>query len=209
MARGRFVAAGAAFLAVAAVAFGLPSHRWDVAVTVWLQHAAPAPDAPAAIFVFLGDAEVSIPLVVLAGLVLRRRAPERTRTALWLAAGMIVTSAIAFGLKFVLPHLGPPPELQRITPRYGVSVPQPYSFPSGHTMRTTVFALGALRRTPLAAAALIIAMMAALVYLGDHWTSDVLGGLCLGWACAEAARPFRPARWRRFTRVRFRSCLRC
>jgi membrane-associated phospholipid phosphatase len=60
-------------------------------------------------------------------------------------------------------------------------------------MRMTFFAANALRRVPAAAGALVFAVMAALVYLGDHWTSDVLGGLCLGWACAELARGF----WRK------------
>jgi membrane-associated phospholipid phosphatase len=188
----RLVAALILFVAVAAGTFVLPVHRWDVAVTMWLQRAAPAPDLPAAIFVFLGDAEVSIPAVALVGLLLRRRAPVRTRTALWLATGMTVASVIALALKFVVPHPGPPPEFQRLAQRVGIGVRQPYSFPSGHTMRATFFTIAALGRAPLAGAALVVAMMAALVYLGDHWTSDVLGGLCLGWACAEAARPFRP-----------------
>jgi len=180
------------FLAVAAGALVPASHRWDVAVTAWLQRSAPAPDLPAAIFVFLGDAEVVIPAVALAGLLLWRRAPERARAALWLAAGVTAVSLLALALKFVVPHPGPPPEFQRLVHRVGLGVVQPYSFPSGHTMRVTFFAITALRRAPVAGAALIATMMAALVYLGDHWTSDVVGGLCLGWACAEAARALRP-----------------
>ncbi|HEV2283661.1 MAG TPA: phosphatase PAP2 family protein [bacterium] len=188
----RLVVALILFVAVAAGTFVLPGHRWDVAVTMWLQRAAPAPDLPSAILVFCGDAEVSIPAVALVGLLLWRGALPRARTALWLAAGMIVTSFIALALKFVVPHPGPPPEFQRVIQRVGLGLQQPYSFPSGHTMRATFFTIAALGRAPLAGAALVVAMMAALVYLGDHWTSDVLGGLCLGWACAEAARPFRP-----------------
>ena len=181
------------FLAVAAGTFVLPSHRWDVAVTTWLQHAAPpALDRPAATFVFLGDAEVSIPAAALAALLLWRRAPGRARAGLWLAAGMTAASLVALALKFMLPHPGPPPEFQRVLQRVGLVVQQPFSFPSGHTTRVTFFAIATLRRAPLAGAALVIAMMAALVYLGDHWTSDVVGGLCLCCACAEAARPFRP-----------------
>jgi membrane-associated phospholipid phosphatase len=187
----RLFAALALFSLVAAGAFLPPSHRWDTAVTAWLQHAAPAPDLPATALVSLGDAEVSIPAVAVAALLIGRRDRTRTWNALWLGAGLAGGSIIALGLKFVLPHPGPPPEFQRAVVRLGVGVPQPFSFPSGHTMRATFFALTALGRAPVAAGALMVGMMAALVYLGDHWTSDVLGGLCLGWACAELARGLR------------------
>ncbi len=63
-----------------------------------------------------------------------------------------------------------------------------YGFPSGHTMRTTFLAGTALRRTPVLAVGTVAVMMASLVYLKLHWTSEVLGGLCLGWACVETAR---------------------
>ncbi|HLW46973.1 MAG TPA: phosphatase PAP2 family protein [bacterium] len=174
---------------VAAATFLLPSHGWDVAVTRWLQHqAAPTADQPAAVFVFLDDAEVLIPAVAFVGLLLWwRRDRVRSAGALRLAIGLAAVSTIAFALKFMVPHPGPPPDLQRTVARYGIGVAQPFSFPSGHTMRITFFATSVLRRAPAAAGALVVAMMAALVYLGEHWTSDVLGGLGLGWACAEIA----------------------
>ena len=183
----RLFAALILFFAIAAATFAPTSHRWDVAVTTWVQRAAPAPDFPASVFVFLGDAEVVIPAVSLAGLLLWWRDRARAQNALWFAAGLAATSFIALALKYSIPHPGPPPEFQRGVV-HGVAVPQPFSFPSGHTMRTTFFAAVALRRAPAAAIALVVAMMAALVYLGDHWMSDVLGGLCLGWMCAEIAR---------------------
>ena len=193
MMKSRLLVALVLFVAVGGATFAPPSHHWDVAATTWLQRAAPAPDYPAGIFVFLGDAEISIPAVALAALLFWRRAPGTARTALWLAAGMTAVSFIALALKFVIPHPGPPLTFQRPVLFAGPGVAQPYSFPSGHTMRVTFLAAGALGRAPVAAAALILAMMAALVYLGHHWVSDVAGGLCLGWACAEAVGPLRPA----------------
>ena len=116
------------------------------------------------------------------------RGPRPSPRCLGSRRGVAATGFIAFAFKYVLPHPGPPPELQRRVVRYGFGIAQPFSFPSGHTMRTTFFAATALRRAPAAAGALVLAMMTALVYLGDHWVSDVLGGLCLGWACAEIGR---------------------
>lgn len=184
---------------VVAVTFLAPSHPWDVAATVWLQHrAGPIPDQAASIFVFFGNAEIVIFAVALAGLVWWWRGDRaRAAGACWLAGGLAAASFIAFALKFIVPHPGPPEELQRPIARYGFGVTQPFSFPSGHTMRITFFAATALRRAPVAAGALVLAMMAALVYLGDHWTSDVLGALGFGWVCAEIAMGFWSARRQR------------
>jgi undecaprenyl-diphosphatase len=176
-------------VALIAGAASLPTvHAWDRAITVWLQQAAPAPDGPAAGLVFLGNAEVMIPAAMLVAIALLFRDPRRGRRAASVAVGLGVVSALAFGLKYLIPHPGPPLSLQRPVFLAGLGIPQPYSFPSGHTMRTTFLAGVVLRGRPFFAGALILAMMAGLVYLGDHWTSDVLGGLCLGWACVEAAR---------------------
>lgn len=175
-----------AFVLLALIATLPITHGWDRAVTIWLQRTAPTPDLPAAALVFLGDAEVVIPAVALVGVLLRRD-PGRARAALWLAAGVAAVSLLAVILKLVIPHPGPPSSLQRHIHRLGLSLPT-NSFPSGHTMRTTFVAGLLLRRFPLLAGAIILGMMTALVYLGDHWTSDVLGGLCLGWGCAEIAR---------------------
>jgi membrane-associated phospholipid phosphatase len=187
-------------LAIAAGTFGLPSHPLDVTVTRWLQRAAPAPDRPAALFVFLGDAEVLIPAAAAAGLLLWPRDRTAAGSAWALAVGLLATSTMAFLMKQIVPHPGPPPEFQRHVVRPGIGFPEPYSFPSGHTMRTVYLTVDLLRRAPALGGTLVAAMMTALVYLGDHWTTDVMGGLCLGWACAEAGRLL--------MRVRLRSRLR-
>jgi undecaprenyl-diphosphatase len=184
----RLVTSLVLFLAFAAAAVRGVGHGWDVAATTWLQRAAPAPDLPAALYVFAGDAEMVITGAVLAGVLLARRDRPRAEAAVALAAGLAVLSLLAVGLKQFVPHPGPPDALQRHVFRLGISVPTLFSFPSGHTLRTTFIAGTVLRRAPLAAVAIVGTMMASLVYLGDHWTSDVLGGLCLGWAAVEAAR---------------------
>ncbi len=187
----RFILALLVFALITGIIPFPAAHRWDQAVTVWLQHAAPTPDIPAATVVLLGNAEVVIPGIALAGIFLFRRDPSRGMASLWLAAGLVGVGLLAVILKHVIVHPGPPPSLQRHVFR-GIALPQtPFSYPSGHTIRTTILAGMLLRDVPMLASALVLGMMAALVYLGDHWMSDVVGGLCLGWACTEVARSLR------------------
>jgi membrane-associated phospholipid phosphatase len=189
MSRVRLGGAAGLFLVLAAIAWVGVSNHLDRAITMWLQQAAPLPDLPAALLVFLGNAELVIPAAALAGLTLYRRDPPRRIAAWWLAAGLAILSIVAIILKSTIPYAGPPDSLQRhLLYRRGVSLPTDFSFPSGHTMRTTLIAGTVLRRRPVLAGLAVICMMTALVYLGDHWTLDVLGGLCLGWVGVEVAR---------------------
>ncbi len=176
------------FLLLTLVALRGITNHWDVAATTWLQRAAPFPDLPAAIFVFLGDAEVLIPVVALLALWRMRFDPTRARAGLRLAASLVAVSFLAVVLKNLIVHPAPPPPLHRPVFQLGIHLSTPFSFPSGHTVRTTILAGTLLRRTPLLAGIIVVAMMAGLVYLGDHWASDVLGGLCLGWVCVEIMR---------------------
>ncbi|HKV45569.1 MAG TPA: hypothetical protein VJT32_12990 [bacterium] len=134
----------------------------------------------------LGEGEAIVPGMAAAGLILLLL--HRTghgRAWLWLTVGVLGVGLAAFIPKQVSIHLG-----QRLIGTTGLT---PGGFPSAHTTRTTLFAGTVLWRVPALAAAVVVSMMASLVYLGVHWMSEVLGGCCLGWACAEVARGL----WRR------------
>ncbi|HLJ60332.1 MAG TPA: hypothetical protein VKZ50_11440 [bacterium] len=118
----------------------------------------------------------------------RRRRP----TSLWPAAAVIAIGATVVLLKHFA--IGVPRALIAMMRDYAA-----YGYPSGHVTRMTLLAGTALRRTPAVGAILVTAMMVSLVDLGDHWTSEVFGGLCLGWACVEVSRGV----WQRIAEIRW------
>jgi len=254
----RIAIAGALFIA-GTVTGNVPAvAHIDRAITLWVQRAAPALDAPTAMIVFLGNAGTVIPALGAIGLVLLLFELKRYgRAALWLSVGAAAISGLTVVLQNAIVHPGPPDSLKRhfirapdapfavlsalgvthivviglvgvalllllvAEPRrdrallllaaagagFGVlalifrellhaaSFGQmlewvdiaPFGFPSGHAARVGLIAGTALRRMPGLATGIIVALMASLVYLGDHWTSEVVGGLCLGWVGAELA----------------------
>lgn len=173
-------------------------HRLDVAVTRWLQRAAPLPDLPASVLVRLGNAEFVIPAVAAVAGLLFLTNHRSGVPAIWLAAGLLAASLLAVILKHLIVHPGPPAAFVRPGLPVGLYIATPYSFPSGHTLRVTLLAGTALRRSRWLGVALVVGMMLALVYTGGHWLSDVLGGLCLGWVLIEAWQLIRTARSRNY-----------
>src|SRR2546426_6191674 len=105
--------------------------------------------------------------------------------ALW--AIFIGGSGIEWIFKHWLPHPGVPESLQRPgvnTLHYILRTP--YSYLSGHAFRTLLLATVASwlwsgpersqRGLPYLLGAAVGGMGVALVYLGDHWASEVIGG---------------------------------
>ena len=145
-----------------------------------------------------GTTGLTIGTVLVAALLLARRLPRR---ALVLAAAMAGSAGLTVALKLVFARPRPPA---------GLLVDEAlstYSFPSGHSFNTAVFA-GALagfvlfspasgRRKAVAASGAVAAATAvglSRVYLAYHWFTDVLAGwaLAAAWLCLVALVVHRP-----------------
>lgn len=126
---------------------------------------------------------------VVAALVFRQRLGDAAFVAATMAAGMLLMS----GLKRVFQRERPP------IPERLVELDS-YSFPSGHSMMTAVFAVviaivlarsappPATLRTCWALLALFtFAIGYSRIYLGAHWLTDVLAGWTLGVLLALAS----------------------
>jgi len=158
---------------------------WDAAASGLLQDARTAPLT--ALFVVASAWWVKG--LLLAGLggvadLRRRRLPH---TALWAGIAAVAASIAAAGIKLVVERSRPPLAEPGLQP--AVSLPGDYSFPSGHA--ATAFAAAAavavcyprLRWAVLGLAALVAL---SRVYLGVHFTTDVVAGAALGTAIGLA-----------------------
>lgn len=192
------VAAGVAFLAIllafAGAASGADHFPGDRAASSWVQSMRTSwLDNAMEAASFLGVELVAAAVVALAGLALYlKRLP-------W-EAGLVVTAttvayALRTALKLAVARPRPSEDLVSV-----IEQADGYGFPSGHAMHYAVF-LGALAFVLLkhtgsspgrwvvlgTMLALLVAVGFSRIYMGVHWTSDVLGGYAFGGAVLLAA----------------------
>jgi undecaprenyl-diphosphatase len=165
--------------------------RWDLAVNAWFhRHATPAGLATFNAITMVGYPGVWF--VVAIGIIWLWARHDHFLAVAWLA-----TNAGGGVVQMVLKST-----VHRSRPDYAAAFlrGQSYSFPSGHTMASTIcytmlaFIVGTLARWPARPRAALYAVSTTLVllvsfsrlYLGVHYPSDVFGGLVAGLAWLAA-----------------------
>jgi membrane-associated phospholipid phosphatase len=183
--------------------------RVDQAVTLSLQrYASPPLDAGFTLIRNVGNLPVSVILALLIGVSLIRTGRARIALMLWalFAGGSIVELIGQHWLPSSMPSSLERPDLDTLNPitvrTPGLTILKrilqpPYAYPSGHAFRVLLLAAGAWiawwstraeydRVSRPAVLVTGVALMGvALVYLGDHRVSEVLGGYLLGVICFE------------------------
>lgn len=145
-------------------------------------------DLAASLITLLGNFEVTGALTLAVSMLGWKRRGMRGLAPMLLFLGV----AIEIVLKLSLPHHHLPRGFGRnIEFLPPLRFPTPYSFPSGHMLRATFLVMyltpnGGLWRT--AGWLFVLAMALTRLYLNIHWTSDIIGGACLGFALAAVAR---------------------
>jgi undecaprenyl-diphosphatase len=177
--------------------------RADLAINTWFHvHATAAGLAVFNVITYGGTAGVACVVVMTAGWLWW--SGYRYLSVAWLA-----TNAGGVAVEYVLKT-----SVHRTRPQYAAAYlhGHSYSFPSGHTMMSTIcytmlaFIIGTLAHWParrrawlyLAATVVVVVIGFSRLYLGVHYPSDVLGGLAAGiaWlaACVGALNTMR-SRW--------------
>ncbi len=149
-------------------------------------------DIALGIFAYLGSIEVTLMIGALLGIALFR---GLRLLAVVPAAVILLASALEYLGKSAIVSHGPGSALNRFPgflPKFSHNI-APYSYPSGHMLRATVtyglvlylaerwelFGRDSSRLSPILV--VLIALMGyAVIYLGWHWFSDVVGGILLG-----------------------------
>ncbi len=165
----------------------------DLLITTLVQAIVPIwMDTGLSVFSLLGSFEVTTGVLV--WMIWKKEGWKKTAYVMvFFALGM----AIEIAGKMFIVHPNPSVTLSRYHlpfsfPSSGFSTGN--SFPSGHSFRTvflTVIALGYVgknQRLKLAWIAFAAIMLVSRVSLGEHWTSDVVGGAILGVALGRLAK---------------------
>jgi membrane-associated phospholipid phosphatase len=147
--------------------------------------ARPQLDLIGSVVTVFGQSEVTVGIA--AGLVVAR--VRARRADFWMPLAIAIIVALEAVAKLVVAQPLPPHDVQRDLGLFpGVVVPFAHSFPSGHVARDA-FLLLIVHGWPRVAVGLALTLVAvSRVYIGQHWPSDVVGGLLLGAAVAWVGR---------------------
>ena len=186
--------AGLLFSAAIVIVFGLLAREvfltaragpLDREITLFVRGLqTPTRDNLALVLTFFGSHLFLIPATLLVALILRARGHSTSALLFFssVAGGFVLNALLKISFHRARPDLWP-----------ALVAEHTYSFPSGHAAMSTVFFGGLAsvvfhltdRRLPRIAAVTlaliaIVTIMGTRVYLGVHWTTDVLAGFVVG-----------------------------